>query len=393
MRIKRVPEDFQIEELLQFPGERGAYAYYRVEKNELPTTLVRELMAAHFKVTPSLVVFPALKDTTTFAIQYASVRKRNPEEFSGEGFVAQRVQFGPRALRPSDLVGNRFTITIRDLAETEAAALNVTLQTLATYGLPNYFDTQCFGSQTALGFIGKTILLRDAEAAVQMYLAEPMQSDAADLCTFKLLVKENWGQWGYLLHLAPRPSNFRSVITFLKDHPHEYRKALNLIQERLLTTYLSAYQAWIWNQVLGLYLEKYVPSAGQIEIAGKVFPLPAGAQVLDKVRELAIDLPRMTALYEESLVSVVDTVLAQEGITLHDLKARILQRVYLSKGERPAWFMPAELTLAAPVPDTYYPGRWAVTARFMLAPGSYAILLLTAAAAQMGVPLVVGSEG
>ena len=386
MRIKRVPEDFRVEEEIDLPGsERGAYAYYRVEKRNITTLKVRDRLAARLKVTPSALVFPALKDSSAEAVQYASVRKRGPGQVKDRGFMAQRVQWGPRALRPKDVLGNRFAVVARDLSEQDVPALTNALQKLEAQGLPNYFDEQRFGSLSDKGFIGKAILLREAEQVVRFYLEEPMRGDPANVREFKALVQTHWGQWGYLLHQAPRPSNFRSVITYLKDHPHDYRKAVNLIQDRLLSIYLSAYQSWIWNRITGCYFDSYVSTTSTVEIADVDFPLPEANAVPDKAKALKIDLPRLTARYEEAVGEAAETVFEMEGLTLHDFKARILRRVYLSKGERSVWFTPTAVEVSAPYPDEYASGRQAITVHFTLQSGSYATLVLKAAAAYCGI--------
>jgi len=214
MRLKQIPEDFQVEELIELPlTEEGAYTYYRIRKIGIATLAVQNDLAERLKVTPSGLVFPALKDRHAVAVQYVSVRKRGPETVKGEGYIARQVGRGSRALRPSDLRGNRFTLVVRAIAPGLGKALADALLKLQSYGLPNYFDDQRFGSLTARGFIGKEILKRDAEAVLRMYLAEPMVGDPRNVREFKRLVTSHWGQWGYLLHQAPRPSNFRSVIT------------------------------------------------------------------------------------------------------------------------------------------------------------------------------------
>jgi tRNA pseudouridine13 synthase len=328
--------------------------------------------------------FPALKDALAVAVQYASIRKREPEVIEDKGFIAQRVQWGPRALRPIDLLGNLFTIVVRDLSEEEAGALAETCWAMETQGLPNYFDEQRFGSLSDEGFIGKAILMRDAEKAVRLYLAVPMIGDPAEIREFKALVQSHWGQWGYLLHQAPRPSNLRSVITFLKDHPHDYRKAVNLIQDRLLSIYLSAYQSWVWNHILARYLERDAPAPRSVEIAGTPFPLLEAGDDLEALQKLEVDMPRLTSCYAGAIAEAADKVFAMEGLDIRDFKARILRRVYLSKGERPVWFAPAELEVGAPFRDERAPGRWALSVRFSLQPGSYASLVLKAAAARIG---------
>lgn len=388
MRIKRLPEDFRVEERIRFPGEEGAYAYYRVEKEGTTTVAVRNALAEHLKVTPSALAFPALKDRAAITVQYASVRKRGPEEVRGKGYVAQRVGWGPRALRPKDLEGNHFTVVIRDLAEEEARKLSPTLERLQAYGLPNYFDDQRFGSLTRDGFIGKEILKRDAEAVVRMYLAVPMVGDRREIRKFKRLVASHWGEWGFLLHQAPRPSNFRSVITFLKDHPHEYRKAANLIQDRLLSIYLSAYQSWVWNQTVGAYLDQELAPQARIRIMRDEFPVPKPGPETEALQEVSVELPRLTARYEGPFESAAAAVFEREQLALREFKARILRRVYLTKGERAVAFAPSEVSATPPEPDEEHADRWQVTVSFALQPEQYATLVLKTAAALIGSDLM-----
>ncbi|MBN1875527.1 MAG: tRNA pseudouridine(13) synthase TruD [Anaerolineae bacterium] len=388
MRIKRLYEDFRVEERLRFPSgdQRGAYAYYRIEKRGVPTTDVRNAMAAKLKVTPSALAFPALKDASAIAVQYASVRKRGPEEITGEGFIAQRIQWGRRALRPSDLLGNDFVVVLRDLEPHKASQVADILKVLEVQGLPNYYDEQRFGSLSEKeGFIGKAILTRDAEKVVRLYLSEPMLADPASIREFKSLVKTHWGQWGFLLHQAPRPSNFRSVITYLKDHPHEYRKAANLIQDRLLSIYLSAYQSWMWNHILATYLHYTLAISQEVEIAGSRFPLPDLDVDLESLQEMEIALPRLTANYEGLVGKAAQEVFDMEEMTIRDFKARILRRAYLAKGERRVLYAPGDVQVAAPMDDEQHPGRQAVTVSFTLQPGSYASLVLKTVAARLGV--------
>ncbi len=381
MRIKRVPEDFKVEELIEFPGQSGPYAYYRVEKRNRSTLDVRADMASRLKVTPGSVVFPALKDKFAVTVQYASVRKQGPETIQGRDFTARRVGWGPRALRPSDLLGNRFTITARDLSQAEAEILFDTVRDLSEDGLPNYFDDQRFGSFSDDGYIGKAILERDAERVVRLYLSAPMVGDTEEVLKFKALVATHWGQWGYLLHQAPRPSNYRSVLTFLKDHPREYRKAANLIQDRLLSIYLVAYQSWVWNRLVGRYFETQLEPERWITIYKLRFPLPE--TLPEELRDITVAMPNLTATYPPDWQEALAYVLESEGLTMDDFKARILRRVYLPKGERNIWFAPDEVEGGEVEPDRYHEGRMAATVRFTLEPGRYATLVMKAAAARL----------
>ncbi len=391
MRLKQIPEDFQVEELIELPlTEEGAYTYYRIRKVGIATLAVQNDLAERLKVTPSGLVFPALKDRHAVAVQYVSVRKRGPETVKGEGYIARQVGRGSRALRPSDLRGNRFTLVVRAVAPGLGKALADALLKLQSYGLPNYFDDQRFGSLTARGFIGKEILKRDAEAVLRMYLAEPMVGDPRNVREFKRLVTSHWGQWGYLLHQAPRPSNFRSVITYLKDHPHDYRKAVNLIRDRLLSIYLAAYQSWVWNHIVGFYMEsKFGPAARHVRIMRTRFPLPEPGAALAALQGLSLDLPRLTARYEGVFAEAAAQAFEMEGLDVRDFKARILRRAYLAKGRRSVTFAPGDVEVSAPSSDELNEGQECVTVSFTLLPGQYATLVMKAAASLVEAPIRV----
>lgn len=392
MQIKAQPEDFCVEELIEFPGEQGDHAYYRVEKRGLPTLVIREFMARQLHVRPSAIVVPALKDAQAVAVQHFSVQQRGPKTLEGQGFRAERVGWGPRELLASDVQANRFTVVVRDIASAEEAErLGAAMLALGQEGLPNYYDDQRFGSYSEAGFLGKAVLLRDAEEVVRLYLAEPMIGDRPEVRKFKALAAEHWGEWAFLLDEAPRPSNFRSVLTYLNDHPQRFRKAANLIRNRLMTIYLSAYQSWVWNLILARYIEMGMEASPTTNIAiiRHPFPLPAPLDDPEALMAFEITLPRLTARYKGRVGEAAKAVLAAEGLKINDFKARILDRGYIHKGARAIWFRPEDVTAASPIEDDRQAGRWAISVAFTLASGSYATLVMKAAAARCGETLLV----
>lgn len=364
-------------------GESGPFVLYRVRKRAATTLEVQARMARALGLPRAAVVFPALKDRDAVAVQYATVRAgalRAPARTEGPGFVAERVGFLPRPLASADLAGNRFTVTVRDLDRREAESLGQRLEKAARQGIPNYFDDQRFGSRTEAGdFPGRRILLRDAEGALRAYLAEPQAGDPPEVRAFKREAAAQWGNWHHLLDIAPRPSNFRSVLTFLRDHPDDFRRALNLVTPRLLSLYLAAYQSLLWNRIVARYLTALLGSpVGFVEVAGE--PLPLFAELADHLPpDLAVPLPHHRARYEDPLLAgIVADVLAAEGLTPSDLKPRLLKRAYLPHGARPVVLRPADGEAATPAPDERFPGRWKVTLRFSLPPGAYGTLLVKA---------------
>jgi len=396
MRFKVRLEDFIVEELARLPlTSRGDFAIYQVEKRDITTLQVQTRIAAQLQRRLADVQTPALKDKKAIATQYLCVRGSSPAELVGRGYRARFVGRSPRPLRPLDLTGNRFTITLRDLSPAETNAIQERLNEVACYGLPNYFDEQRFGSYSPEPdapdrFIGKTILRRDAEGAVRAYLTHRFAGDPARVCTFKALAKQHWGEWAHLLNKAPRPSNYRSLLTYLKDHPQSYRKALNLVPRRLLSLYLVAYQSYLWNQIAGSYLAHWLGSDASakrpfrtLSILDLSLPIyhKLSAQQQATLGALSIPLPGHRAVYKDPvLAGVVRDVLEAEALQLNDLKARILQRAYLPKGMRPLLLHPAAVTCGAPRDDDHFPGRQAINTSFTLPSGAFATLVLKALA-------------
>lgn len=397
MRVKTVPEDFQVEELLALsPGPQGPFAVFRVEKRNVTTLAVQEGLAARWGVPPKAFQFPALKDKVALSVQYCTVRagKKVPPSVRGPGFFASLVGFLTKPLTPGDLKGNRFTVTLRDLGEEEAQRLWGKFEVVANEGFPNYFDLQRFGSWNAkLGFPGKFLLLGRWEEALRAYLAEPLAGDPPLVRRFKKLARENWGNWRKLKEEAPR-GNLRSVLTFLCDHPQDHKRAVNLITPRVLSLWLSAYQSFLWNRAVSRVLQEVAGeegSGGSLRFPwGGLFlpayPLCSGVQCLGG---LSLPLPSRKAFsfphrgegwgegdVGERLRQVLLQVLSEEGLTVQDLRARGLRRAYLAGTSRALWVVPGEPKMSKPAADELFPGRWKVTASFVLPPGAYATLFL-----------------
>jgi len=388
MRIKAVPGDFVVEERAALHLQTaGPWAVYRVRKVGLTTLSGRTRLAAALGVAESAVSLPALKDKDAVSIQYATLPPGLPERVELEGLTAERLGYRAQSLSSADLRGNAFTIVLRDLDAAEAGRLAVRLAQMARDGLPNYFHTQRFGSRTAAGeFIGKAILRRDAEAACKLYLTAPFAGDRRPVRAFKRQAAALWPDWAAMFAVAPRPSNYRSVLTFLVGHAQDYRKALNLIPQRTLSLYLAAYQSDLWNRIAGAWLEQVYRSAGvpyaHIAIAGRELPvhtaLPAGLR--EELAAARLALPEHRAVYPPGApAQAAERVLAEEGLALGELKARILKKAYLTRGCLALLLVPEDMRVEAPVPDERFPGRLALRVTFALPPGSYATLVIEAA--------------
>jgi tRNA pseudouridine13 synthase len=311
--------------------------------------------------------------------QYASVRKQGPKFIEEEEYTAKHIQRGSRKLHRKDLSGNRYTVNLKHIPINKISVLKTILKSIEVYGLPNYFGLQRFNTKTAGGFIGKAVMKHQAERAVRLYLTEPQLKDTKSLRAFKALVKSHWGQWGFLLHKAPRPSNYRSVIAYLKDHPNEFEEAVNLVRDKRLSEYLVSYQSWIWNHILAEYIRQKGLKTTPITIAKSPFPLLDLQEGYTILRHKTLELPRLTSNYQDEFQNAVSTVMAREDLEIEDFNIRLLRRVCLVKEERSIWFAPDNLIIEESRVGKNDPDRKDLTVTFDLDIQQYATLVINSA--------------
>ena len=402
MRIKVLPEDFSVRELIDLPMlKEGQYALYRVRKRGIDGILLQKRIAQALGVSPSKVILPALKDSRAIALQYFSVGplRKPPRAVSGAGFEAELVGFSARHLSPRDLRGNRFRITVRDLPREGLRSLKEAWEKLSRRGFPNYFDLQRFGSWSPEGgFPGKALIKGEWEKVLRFYLLYPLLGEGVKVRSFKAAAKDLWGDWPKLKERCPR-SNLRSVLTFLCDHPRAFKKAVNLITPRILSLWLSAYQSYLWNEVVSRLLQRafeegsvkftYIELPFQ-KLTVAVGNLPEGLS--SQLSGIELPLPTARMKPEGPLGEVLLEVLEAEGLALEDLRAKGLKRAYLGRSRRRLWIRLLSPLWGGEGEDELYPGKGKVTLEFTLPPGTYATMALKVLGVLSGLGPVRGSE-
>ncbi len=150
--LRATPEDFEVDEILGFAASgEGPHALLRVRKRGANTEWVARELARTVGVKPFEVGFAGLKDRNAVTTQHFTVPrgKRAAEEFiglQGEGFEVLGSAAHQRKLPRGALEGNRFVLTVRELA-CDAAQLTERVQRIARGGCPNYFGEQRFGRE------------------------------------------------------------------------------------------------------------------------------------------------------------------------------------------------------------------------------------------------------
>jgi tRNA pseudouridine13 synthase len=152
-RLRAIPEDFRVEEILGFEADgEGAHVLLTVEKRGANTGWVAAQLARATGVAPRDVGSSGHKDRNAVTRQAytlpwpAQAPLESCLSLAGEGWRVVGASRHGRKLRPGSHRANRFALRIRDIAG-DREALRVRLETVAKRGVPNYFGPQRFGRE------------------------------------------------------------------------------------------------------------------------------------------------------------------------------------------------------------------------------------------------------
>jgi len=382
MKLKRQPDDFLVEELPTVAGvKEGKFGFYRLTKRGVGTLEAIEEIRRRWNLSSRQISYGGLKDRHAVTIQYLTIFNGPSRGYREGGVELEPVGRLDFPYGPGQFQGNRFTVVMRDLSSPGVEAAARSLGQIPVDGLPNYFDDQRFGSVGFDGqFIGRAWLKGDHEEALRLAIAEANPMDRPDSRAEKVILRETWGNWLEAKNRLPR-SHARSLVTYLVDHPTDFRGAFARVRRELRSLYFSAYQSHLWNLCLARMIEATTRPGQRTAVAFKVAELPIhhglDSEQASILRQAQIPLPATRTKLPES-GPVRDTaleVVAGQGLAWEDLRVKHLKDVFFSKGFRPALFFVGGLTHETG-PDPLYPGRRLLKLQFELPRGAYATLVV-----------------
>jgi tRNA pseudouridine13 synthase len=380
MKLKRLVEDFQVVEQISLLPGSGPFALYRLTKQSLGTLEAINAIVRRWNLSPGQLAFAGLKDKHALTTQYLTIHRGVRRGLSQSNLELEYVGQVSRPIHARDIVLNRFEVVIRDLTTEEVASAETAIAVVTRDGLPNYFDSQRFGSLGQSGeFIAKPWCLGDYERTLWLALAEPNDHDRPEDRKEKVTLREHWGDWRTCMDLVQH-SPWPNIIEHLARHPRDFRRSIALVPQELRSIWLAAFQSHLWNQILArLIREICEPQQCSFQrIAQRDVPFFAELNDEQRERLQSVVLPLPSArLHLDSgpLKSLYDEVLAAEGMELRQVRVKYPRDSFFSKGDRAAIFRPGELDHQFAV-DELYDARQKLTLRFTLPRGSYATILV-----------------
>lgn len=329
-------EDFIVEEVpRRKPEGEGEHCWIQVEKRGVSTSEAIRRLARRLNLNPRDLGFAGRKDARAVARQWISAPGVEPISAIGAELGHVRVlsaEKAARRLRLGALAGNRFNLFLRRFpAEAEATARRV-LSTIATRGLPNWFGPQRFGFAGRGHELGRLLLAREFPAYINA-LCSPIHAPHTEVTReFEKRVVE-----------ATRPSH-KSCASFARDldpdladiarqlarRPLDWESAARAISLPLRSLHLSAYQALLFNEILGQRLSTF-DSVRTGDVVwkhenGACFVAESGDEDLE-ARVKSMEVSASGPLYGHKLLLGTGEPLAEEmalmereGLVLKDLK-------------------------------------------------------------------------
>jgi tRNA pseudouridine13 synthase len=388
LKIKRLPEDFQVEELTAFPANGGSYALYRLKKRSLGTPEAIDEIARRWKIPRHRISYGGLKDKHAVTTQFVTVQNGPRRNLAEQGFELQYRAQAEKPFTPHEISANRFAIVLRDLSEAALARSLEALPQMRVEGLANYFDDQRFGSVGESGeFIAQAWCTGNYERALWLALADPHPDDRTDERRQKEILRELWGKWRECKAALDR-SHRRSIVTYLADKPPDrpdYRGAFARLKVDLRGLYLAAFQSCIWNRMLARFLRREAPAEQLAGVCLQLGPVPffhgLNAELAARFQNTVLPLPsaRLHLNHENPddapTLKLISEALGEFGLELRQLRVKYPRDSFFSKGLRAVAVAVPNLESHA-ADDDLYPGRKKLSLRFDLPRGSYATILV-----------------
>lgn len=275
--LKSCPEDFIVEEIgsdgfvfatgsnISRPDEEGKFIHFILQKRDWSTSSAISEIAKRLRTTHRAFNVAGNKDKVAITTQLASAQGVKKEELLGLDIRDIRINGAWNArerVHMGGLLGNRFTIKVRDSCE-DAILRSEAIAAELGKAFPNYFGEQRFGSSRKNTYqIGVKLLKGEIENAVRSFLFD---SEGETHTEAKLARKEleESGNYAAALNTFPRHLRLeRSMIAHLAKKPDDFSGALRELPRSNLLMFIHAVQSHLFNRSLsdriseGLELER-----------------------------------------------------------------------------------------------------------------------------------------
>lgn len=415
-KIKVKPEDFIVKELSSIEIEpNGVYAVFLLKKRGWNTVDVIKKISQKYKIPFEDISYGGKKDRHAVTEQFITIKNtaRNiknlfsrfisKDKLSGQFEVAGKTQnsknliyqhivikeenyelkflgFCKQPMDPKFIDGNLFKVTVRAISPRASEMIQSQVEKTKTFGFINYFDDQRFGSfDPKQGFIAEKIIKEHYNGALKIYLTHIYPEDKKEAKERKRYLFENWSNWKLCLDAAKTKFE-KFAFNHLLDNPKDFLTVIRKIPREELSMFFSAYQAFLWNDVVRRLLCKILNSDNLLAhrgIAGQyIFFNEIDEKNYEYLKNLKIPTVSSKAQMPDKLTEeIYSSILESVGIRPSMFNLRKIRQAFFKSVERAVIVVPTSINYRIE-DDELYDGRKKLIVGFMLPRGCYATMLI-----------------
>ena len=343
-----------------------------LEKINTDTNHATSLLARGLGISKSRIGYGGMKDKRGITAQRISVFEPDiskMERFGVKGLKVKNAMWGER-LELGDLLGNQFTIILRDISENEEETKKIIEEfiKLSKNGLPNFFGTQRFGGKRNITHrVGKLLMQGKHEEAIILYLTETFEDEKIELKNARMNLAKT-KDYSKALREFPRDARSElAMLNHLVKKPNDFAGAFGALPKKTRYLFVHAYQSFIFNKILQKRIDKYGMD-GIKKIEGDVLNeegIPLGI------------LPGFESKFAKGEAGEIEkSVVDEEEIDLSFFEVRGLSELSSKGMRKEIAIVPKDFKFIEIFEDEFNEGKKAAKISFFLSKGNYATTIL-----------------
>ena len=390
MKIRQVPEDFIVEEILDKNTlkEGNNYNLYLLKKTNMENLKTLSYISKKFNIPLEDIGYCGLKDRHAITLQYITIpTKYRVISLNEKNLKVEYLKTVVNPLKLGQLMGNKFKITIRNIKRENFLKIGDNLRNLHL-GVPNYYDDQRFGSVFQnRTFIAKEYMMENYENALKIILTKYKKSENKRIKDLKRYINENWGHWKSILRYIKnnkiKNKMFVNIIKYLNNGDKErFKGAFKYVDNRLKKLFVSAYQSYLWNESIKNLLKSYIPKDDRVYVDYNCGTLliykNIDEDILDTLKNKTF--PTITHdinlnNFEEDYIKIIKSILKKEGLKIENFN-KLKDFSKPSYSERMIISIPENISYEKFLKDELNRGKYKITMEFQLKKGSYATMII-----------------
>ncbi|XP_071703500.1 multisubstrate pseudouridine synthase 7 isoform X3 [Rutidosis leptorrhynchoides] len=299
-----------------WPENLGKFLRFHLFKENKDTQEALGLIGKMLGIQPRSFGFSGTKDKRAVTTQRVTVYKQRANKVASLnkrliGIKVGDFSYVNEGLLLGQLLGNRFTITLRGVVADSEDTVKAAADALGKHGFINYFGMQRFGSGSIpTHLIGAKLIKGEWKEAVSMIL-DPRDGERDDIRRIREYYKESKDIDGTLRQLPRFLVAEKAILQCLKKCPGNYLQALKSVPRTLRMMYVHSYQSFLWNHAASIRVQKY--GTDQLVLGDLVYEESSNGvkQIHDsECEEITCNDPS-----EDDLVDEVDTHESEANIT------------------------------------------------------------------------------